>query len=81
MRPGGYVMTKQTIHIGFVTPPPSTRRKMQVVVSPTGNKGELDVLVAEADSLLGKPKFQAPPREPRPLRPAKEAKPLGKIGL
>ena len=80
MRPGGYVLTKQRVPIGFVTPPPSKRRQ-QPVQAPNETAAaaiELQNLAAKADALLGKPKFEAPPRETRPARPAK---PLGKISI
>ena len=81
MKPGGYTLMKTQVHIGFVDPPPETRRK-QVAAPPReapGKAAELDNLVADADKLLGKPKFEAPPREPRVSRPARPQKPLGRM--
>lgn len=83
MRPGGYVMSKTTIRIGFVTPPPSKRRPRPDTQAPVkeGEDNELKAMAASADALLGKPKFEQPAKEKPASRPAKPAKPLGKINI
>ena len=82
MRPGGYVMTKTSVRIGFVTPPVKKRRA-EVLPGDMALAAakELDNLAASADALLGKPKFEQPAKEKPVSRPARPAKPLGKISI
>lgn len=83
MRPGGYVMVKINVPIGFVKPPPGKKPKYFGKFKPAAapqvtEDTELQTLVANADALLGKPKAELPRKEPRP---AKVQKPLGKINV
>ncbi len=82
MRPGGYVMTRTSVRIGFVTPPVKKRRP-EVLPGDLAFAAakELDNLTASADALLGKPKFEQPVKEKPAARPARPAKPLGKISI
>lgn len=84
MRPGGYTLGKQTLRIGFVTPPPNKRQPRPASTAAWTEQAVdvLKVMAADADALLGKPKFEQPARETSTPRPAlRSVKPLGKINI
>jgi hypothetical protein len=85
MRPGGYTLTKTSVRIGFVQPPPNKRRQrtQASVIDTAANAANAEVaaLAAAADALLGKPKAEQPLKERPAPRPARPVKPLGKISI